>query len=80
MDPVNDSTVFMAPWKVFFTNDFVPFAIPLPIPNGPFSNYYAGSSMRSLNPEPIFWTKETGLPKIDKLPINGRIVLKISSL
>jgi hypothetical protein len=55
-------------------------AMPLPIPNGPFSNYYAGSSIRSLNPEPIFWTKETGLPKMERFPIKGRMVLKSSYL
>lgn len=76
-DPVKDSTVFIAPWKVFFTNDLVPFAIPFPIPKGPFSNSSAGNYIKSLKPDPIFWTNETGLPKIVRLPIRGRMVLKI---
>lgn len=76
-EPVKDSTVFIAPWKVFLTKDLVPLAIPLPIPKGPFSNYSAGSSIKSLNPDPIFCTKETGLPKIERFPMRGRIVLKI---
>ena len=74
-DPVRDSTVLKVPLIVFVRREAAPLATPFDPSSGLISNPSAGSSTRSLKPEPIFWTKVIGLPKIVKLPIIGKSIL-----
>lgn len=61
------------------TNDPAPRASPLLPSNGLTLNPSDGNYMRSLKPEPILWAKESGLPKIARFPIIGKITLEIPS-
>jgi len=54
IDPVMDSTVLKAPVNVFVRSDLAPRTTPFPPYNGLVSNPSAGSSTKSLNPDPIF--------------------------
>jgi hypothetical protein len=79
MDPVIDSTVLNAPLIVCPIRDPAPRTTPLVPSKALTSNPYAGSSTKSLNPEPIFCTKVIGLPKMVRFPIIGRTIFAIPS-
>lgn len=64
-----DYTAPNAPSNVFLINEPAPTTIPLPNYNGPWLNPLAGSTIKSLNPEPIFPTKLTGADTIPTEPI-----------
>ena len=58
-----------APCTECFIRLPVPFSIPYPPYNGPFTNPYAGLKKKSLNPVPMELNKLIGFPRISILPM-----------
>ncbi len=79
MEPVIDSTVLKAPLMVLPISEPAPLTTPFVPYSGPISNPSAGNSTRSLNPDPIFWTKVIGLPRMVRLPIIGSSIFIMPS-